>query len=151
MDQRTALIGVGHTIIIAAGQEDTGGAFALLDYEMAPGFAGPLPHIHQHEDEAAYVLEGQLLVRLGETERLVGPGEFVFLPRGIAHAQSNPGPEPARFLVLLIPAGFEQCFPDLEALLEAGAPCSPETIALLLARYGVRPLVETKAQQHASR
>jgi len=143
MDQRTTLIGVGHTITIAAGREDTGGAFALLDYELAPGFGSPVPLIHLREDEAAYVLEGRLLVRVGETERLVGPGEFVFLPRGIGHAQSNPGPDPARFLVLVIPAGFEQYFPDLEALLEAGAQLSAEIISPLLAHYGVRPLAET--------
>lgn len=138
MDQRTALIGVGHTIVVAAGKEDTGGAFALLDYELAPGFAGLPPHVHHHEDEAAYVLEGTLLVRVGESERLVGPGEFIFLPRGIVHTQANPAGEPARFLMLLIPAGFEQCFPDLEGLLAGGTPFSPETIDPLLARYGVR-------------
>jgi len=143
MDQRTALIGVGHTITIAAGREDTGGAFALIDYELAPGFGSHSPHIHYREDEAAYVLEGRLLVRVGETERLVGPGEFIFLPRGIGHAQSNPGPDPARFLVLVIPAGFEQYFPDLEALLEGGAPLSPETLGPLLAHYGVRSMAGT--------
>jgi quercetin dioxygenase-like cupin family protein len=143
MDQRIALIGVGHTITIAAGKEDTGGAFALLDYELAPGFGSRSPRVHHREDAAAYVVEGWLLIRVGEIERLVGPGEFVFLPRGIGHAQSNPGPEPARFLMLLIPAGFEQYFPDLEALLEGGAPLSPETIGPLLALYGVRSMAGT--------
>ncbi|MGH2411172.1 MAG: cupin domain-containing protein [Chloroflexota bacterium] len=143
MDQRTTLIGVGHTITIAAGREDTGGAFALLDYELAPGFGSSPPLIHHREDEAVYVLEGRLLTRVGEIERLVGPGEFIFLPKGIGHAQSNPGPEPVRFLVLVIPAGFEQYFPDLEALLEGGAQLSPETTGPLLAHYGVRSLGET--------
>ena len=142
MDQRTTLIGVGHTITIAAGKEDTAGAFALLDYELAPGFGSPVPLIHHREDEAAYVLEGRLLVRSGEIERLVGPGEFIFLPRGVGHAQSNPGPDPARFLMLLVPAGFEQYFPDLEALLEGGASLSPETIGPLLAHYGVQSLAD---------
>lgn len=145
MDQRTALIGVGHTITIAAGKEDTGGALALLDYELAPGFGSRSPLIHHREDEAVYVLEGRLLARIGETERLIGPGEFIFLPRGVGHARSNPGPDPARFLVLLVPAGFEQYFPDLEALLEGGAQLSPETIGPLLVRYGVRSLAETQS------
>ncbi|HEY8285594.1 MAG TPA: cupin domain-containing protein [Chloroflexota bacterium] len=149
MGQSTAIIGVGHTITVAAGKEDTGGAFALLDYELAPGFSTSSLHIHHREDVATYVLEGRLLIRVGETERLVGPGEFVFLHRGIEHAQSNPGPEPARFLVLLIPAGFEQFFPDLEALLEGGAPLSQETIGPLLALYGVQPQVLAGARQDA--
>jgi hypothetical protein len=124
--------------MIAAGQGDTEGGFALLDYELAPGFAGLPLHVHAAEDEAAYVLEGRLLVQIEESETLVGPGQFVFLPRGIAHAHRNPGRDPVRFLMLLIPAGFERCFSDLEALQDGGAPFSPETIAPLLARYGVQ-------------
>jgi quercetin dioxygenase-like cupin family protein len=146
MDQRFAILGVGNTIMVAAGTGDTGGAFALLDYELAPGFTGLPPRIHSREDEAAYVLEGTLLVRVGETERLVGPGEFVLLPRGVVHAQSNPGRVPARFLVLLIPAGFEQYFHDLDALLASGAPYSPQTFGSLMARYGVRLVAEAEPE-----
>ena len=43
MGQRVTIIGVASTIVIAAGEEDTGGAFALLDYELAPGFASLPP------------------------------------------------------------------------------------------------------------
>jgi quercetin dioxygenase-like cupin family protein len=145
MNQHTAIIGSGNTVTIAAGAGDMNGALAVLDYELAPGFASLPPHVHQREDEAAYVLEGQLLVQVGESTRLVGPGEFVICPKGIAHAQSNPGPEPARFLMLLIPAGFEQFFHDLEAALEAGAQYSCETIAPLMARYGVQAEAATAA------
>jgi mannose-6-phosphate isomerase-like protein (cupin superfamily) len=141
MEQRTALVGAGNTITIAAGTVATGGVFALLDYELAPGFASLPPHIHEHEDEAAYVLEGQLLVRLGSSERLLGPGDFMLLPRGILHAQSNPGREPVRFLALLVPAGFERCLEDLDAMLDDRGSFSPETIIPLLARYGVRSVV----------
>jgi quercetin dioxygenase-like cupin family protein len=147
MDGRVALIGAGNTIVIAAGLEESGGRFALLDYEVAPGFTCLPPHRHEREDEALYVLEGSLLVTVGQTERLVRPGEFIFQPKGIAHAQRNPGPEPARFLVLLIPAGFERCFHEIDVLLEAGASLSPESIALLLARYGVQPVAGMEAEQ----
>jgi len=92
-----------NTIVIPAGAEDTHGTFALLDYELAPGATGLPPHSHQDEDEATYVLEGQVLVRLGDSERLLGPGDFAYLPRQVTHAQRNPGPEPARFLMLLVP------------------------------------------------
>ena len=136
--------------MIAAGKDDTGGRFALLDYELAPGFASLPPHMHGEEDEAAYVLEGLLLVRIGERERLVGPGEFVFLPRGIVHAHRNPGQDPVRFLLLLIPAGFEQCFHDLESLVGTGGSFTPESIAPLLASYGVRAVAGYEAQRQAS-
>lgn len=138
MEQRTVLIGNGNTIIIAAATEDTAGAFALLDYELAPGFASLPLHIHTAEDEAIYVLEGWLLVRLGEHEHLLGTGQFVFLPKGVAHGQSNPVQEPVRFLLLVFPAGFEQCFHDLDVLLKTGAPCTLARISPLLAGYGAR-------------
>ena len=95
------------------------------------------------------MLEGLLLVRVGDSERLLGPGEFILLPRGIVHAQSNPGSLPCRFLMLLIPGGFEQCFHDLDGLLEGGAVFSMEILAPLLARYGTRPLGELEADRHA--
>jgi hypothetical protein len=63
------------------------------------------------------------------------------------HALRNPGPEPARFLVLLLPAGFERCFHALEALVEGGAPLAPDTIAPLLARYGVRAVAATEPER----
>jgi len=138
MAQRTVLVGVGSTMAIAARQDATDGTVALLDCELAPGFAALLPHAHQREEEALYVLEGCLLVQCGSDERLLGPGEFLLLPRGLVHAQSNPGQEPARFLTLFLPAGFEECLEDLDALLEDDASCPPETIRALLARYGVQ-------------
>ncbi|MGH2388021.1 MAG: cupin domain-containing protein, partial [Chloroflexota bacterium] len=130
--------GIGNTITIAAGQEDTGNVFALLDYELAPGFAGLPPHRHQNEDVAIYVLEGHLQVWVGQTQRRLGPGDFIFLPRGITHGPRNAESEPTRFLLFLIPAGFERCFRDLEAALGEDAVFSAEIVAPLLAGYGVR-------------
>ncbi len=60
MDQRIVLLGQGNTIAVVAGTEQTGGAFSLLDYELAPGFVALPPHIHQREDTAIYVLGGPI-------------------------------------------------------------------------------------------
>ena len=151
MTQRVALIGAGNTITIVAGKDDTRGGFALLDYELAPGFTRLPPHVHRHEDEAVYVLEGRLLVRLGAHERLLGPREFASLSRGIVHGQHNPGPEPTRFLSLLTPAGFEQYYADLDALLEHAPSISPEAAAQLLARYGAECVASRTARRPHAR
>jgi quercetin dioxygenase-like cupin family protein len=42
-------------------------------------------HIHDDEEEAFYILEGQLRVSCGEQTWTVGRGDFVMLPRGIPH------------------------------------------------------------------
>src|SRR5260370_4974493 len=72
---------------------------------------GPPPrHVHEHEDEAFYVLEGRLTATIGgDTTLTAGPGECVFLPRGKAHSLHAETPE-IRGLALLAPAGFEQFF-----------------------------------------
>jgi quercetin dioxygenase-like cupin family protein len=138
MATQLVLLGRGNTLTIAAGTEETGGAFTLLDYELAPEHSDLPLHIHHLEDEAVYVLEGHLLVTVGEMQRHLGPGDFILLPREVKHAQRNPGPLPARFLTWLIPAGLERCFLKLEALLEGGAPFTAEAVTPLLASYNVQ-------------
>ena len=145
MDRRTAILGTGNTIVVAAAEEDTGGAFSLLDYELAPGFASLPPHIHAREHEAVYSTRGPAARLLGEREHVFRPGDFVFLPKGTPHALSNPSPDPARFLILLIPAGFEQIFAELEKLIETGAGLGSEHVAAVLALYGVTVVAGDRA------
>jgi quercetin dioxygenase-like cupin family protein len=138
MDQHIVLLGTGNTIVIVAGSEQTSGAFALLDYELAPGFASLPMHRHLREDVAIYVLQGRLRVQVGPGEHEVGQGEFLFLPKGIGHSQVNHQSEPARFLTLLLPAGFERCFAELERLVEEGSSFSGSGVARQLECYGVQ-------------
>src|SRR3954452_13182218 len=70
------------TILATAAQ--TGGAFGLVHMEVAVGHGPPL-HIHRAEDEAFWILEGRLTVRCGGAEFAVGPGAFVYTPRGVPH------------------------------------------------------------------
>jgi quercetin dioxygenase-like cupin family protein len=123
---------------IKAASEDTDGAFAMVEFVApADGVGEPL-HVHSREDEALYVLQGTLLVTVGETERSVEAGGFVFMPRGETHAWRNPGPEEARFLTVLVPGGGERYLMDLAAVVAMGAAASPETVAPLMANHGIR-------------
>jgi mannose-6-phosphate isomerase-like protein (cupin superfamily) len=92
--------------------EDTGGSYALIESNPPPGFPGPPPHIHHREDEAFYVLEGEIELNVEGNVSRVKPGTFVHVPRGTLHTFSNPGETPARFLALISPAGFERWFED---------------------------------------
>src|SRR5579883_2130474 len=75
---------LGTLMTVKAGAEQTGGAFSLPDQTLPPGFTPP-PHIHLREDEAFYILEGVLSISCGEQRWQAGPGDFVFMPRGIPH------------------------------------------------------------------
>ncbi len=73
------------TVVIRIPSEANGGAFALLE-EPSPMVDTPT-HTHEREDELWYVLEGEHIFQVGEQEHRVGPGGFVFAPRGIPHSQ----------------------------------------------------------------
>jgi mannose-6-phosphate isomerase-like protein (cupin superfamily) len=82
-----------------------------LTYASRPGgerVAGR--HVHRHA-EAFYVLEGELTFEVGAGSETVtvGPGGFVGVPPGLAHAYGTAGDRPARWLVVHAPdGGFAQ-------------------------------------------
>jgi|SRR5689334_13568602 uncharacterized cupin superfamily protein len=60
-------------------------------------------HLHRSDDEAWYVLEGRLHVRAGTEIKEVVAGSAVLVPRGTPHTYRNPGPAPARYLLIMTP------------------------------------------------
>ncbi len=87
---------------------DTNGGFALFEFH-ADRNAEPPPHVHRHEDEAWYVLEGEIEFHVGDEHHLAGPGTFVFGPRDVPHHLTITT-ETARLLTIVSPAGFEGFF-----------------------------------------
>jgi len=81
-----------------------GASFGVSENCLPAGSTTPF-HRHEAEDEAFYVLEGEMTLFLdGGRTRRVGPGGYVHLPRGVAHGFRT---ETAlRMLVLSDPAGF---------------------------------------------
>jgi len=67
-----------------------------------PRLIAPL-HVHFRDDEAWYVLEGVLCVRVGEDEVEARAGSAVLVPRGTPHTYWNPEPKPARYLLMMTP------------------------------------------------
>jgi quercetin dioxygenase-like cupin family protein len=88
----------------ATGDQSNGG-LAIAEVR-APRGAGSPKHCHHHEDEAWYVIDGELTFWLADTQQTASAGSFVFGPRRIAHRFEVTSPE-ARFLILVTPAGFE--------------------------------------------
>jgi mannose-6-phosphate isomerase-like protein (cupin superfamily) len=70
---------------------------------LAPGpprWIAPL-HLHRSDDEAWYVLEGKLHVRVGGQVHEASAGSAVFVPRRTVHTYWNPGPGPVRYLLVM--------------------------------------------------
>ena len=84
--------GAVHTV--KAGAADTGGLFTFCEDVMAPRTPGPPLHVHDEEDECFYLIEGHLLVQVGEERHDLGPGCFAWLPRQVPHAFANVSDSP---------------------------------------------------------
>jgi mannose-6-phosphate isomerase-like protein (cupin superfamily) len=59
--------------------------WTFLEGQLHAGHAPPL-HLHRHEDEAFYLLEGSMRFRCGDDEFDAHAGDFIFVPRGTPHA-----------------------------------------------------------------
>jgi mannose-6-phosphate isomerase-like protein (cupin superfamily) len=109
--ERRAIQAPGHPIIFKATAEGTGGAYSLLETVVTGN--GPTQHIHKTEEEAFYVLEGEVNIKVGEQIARGTAGSFVLIPRGTVHTFWNVGPTPAKHLVIFSPPGFEQAFVEV--------------------------------------
>ena len=108
-----------HTWKASAGE--TAGALMLFEDQMSQGKATPL-HTH-NEDEALYVLEGELVVHVDGKNHRVGQYGFAFAPRGVPHAFLVTSPQ-ARLLCWQTPASAEAFYRDASEL--AGPATDPD-------------------------
>jgi quercetin dioxygenase-like cupin family protein len=129
----------GSSVFLHLAGEDTGGASALMEFHVQPGYPVPPPHVHTHEDEISYVLDGEIEVTVGSESRIVRTGEAIFKPRGVAHAFALAGDAPARFLEVIAPAGFEGYFRAVAAMVRETGELDREAAGRLMAEYGLRP------------
>ncbi len=117
--------------------EETGGMLGLAEADFWAGMGPPL-HVHHREDEAFYILEGQIRFQRGDEDFVGGPGDFVFAPREVPH-RFKVLEGGARALVLMTPAGLEHMF--LEGGIRAASAPPPEhydmgQVAELASKYG---------------
>ena len=68
-----------------ATSEETGGSLLLLEDRMEQGKMTPL-HSHPEQDEAIYVLDGEIVAHVDGRDQRVGAGGLFFAPRGVPHA-----------------------------------------------------------------
>jgi uncharacterized cupin superfamily protein len=96
--------------------------------------------VHSREDEAIYVLDGEIRFRQGEEVFVAGPGTWVWGPRGVPHAFKVES-DSARALVVVTPGGFERMFEEggVPAADSAGPPeqeYDPEAAQALSRKFG---------------
>jgi quercetin dioxygenase-like cupin family protein len=128
--------------IIKATTASTGGSYSLVHQVAPPGAATPY-HLHHIEDEAFYVLDGKATFICDGKKTVVGPGGYIFLPRGIPHGIRYEGPGPTTILILAMPGtGFvgmmsEMGQPAPERVLPPPTQPDMEKLIRLCAKYSI--------------
>jgi len=127
----------GAGVTIKASEVETGGLCSVWEGRVEPGAAGAGPHYHRARDEFFYVLEGELVLRIGAESHAAPAGTFAFVPRETIHGFRNDSHERATILVVHHPAGFERYFDEMLRLAARGA--GAEERAALAARFDMFP------------
>lgn len=130
-----------HLFSFLATSADTGGQFALMDNTIVAGHEPP-PNTHSREDEALYVLEGEVEFQVGNDLTTARSGDFVLLPCGVEHTFRLLTPQ-ARTLLFVMPGGLERAFLELSQPAQSlqlnpnPAPSDAERAAEVFDRHGV--------------
>ena len=107
---------------------------------MPPGDGTPL-HIHRTSDEVIHLMEGHLTMNLASEVTTVGPGAWIFIPRGVTHGWKNKGSSPIRASYTFAPADGAKFFEQVRLL----GPANPENekAVILMKRYGYELVART--------
>lgn len=100
----------------------------MIEISSPAGRATPT-HRHQHDDETIHVLEGALDVKIEGTLHTVHAGETVVLQRGTAHQLINQTDKMARYLVICVPAGFDEFVESCSEVLTSPTDLPPPSDA----------------------
>jgi quercetin dioxygenase-like cupin family protein len=134
---------VGDVYRFLATGDDTNGKYAMWEAIVPPG-GGPPPHIHSREEEAFYILEGEITFTVNGEKVVALAGMFANMPVGTPHSFKNESDRPAKMLISVAPAGLEKMFMEVGVPFAEGAtialPPTKEEIEKLLTvapKYGI--------------
>jgi quercetin dioxygenase-like cupin family protein len=125
---------LGDEVVVKLGGESA--PMTVMLSTTAPKVGPPL-HRHSREDEAFFVLEGNFLFEADGKQTHAGPGCFIFLPRGTAHAFQNVGETLGKLLILAQPAGVEKFFSEIDRAARDMKGVDMNVLLPIFAKYGM--------------
>jgi quercetin dioxygenase-like cupin family protein len=117
------------------------GDLVMFEFVVPPDARVPTAHYHERVDEAVYGLEGMLTTYSDGEPHEVGPGDTVFIPRGIVHYHENPHESTARVLIVLTPGSIgRRYFEEMAEMVNVPGKPDLEKGKEIMRRYGLIPV-----------
>jgi quercetin dioxygenase-like cupin family protein len=135
-EEGTEWIVLGSEITGKILSEDTNGEYAVIITKTPPN-GGPPKHLHTHEDELFFVLQGSYEFRFGDTIVKAKQGDMVHLPKGTPHSFKNIDTLMGITMNTITPGGFETFFADISSLSKQNL-LHKKQMDSLANKYGIR-------------
>jgi quercetin dioxygenase-like cupin family protein len=122
--------------------EESGGSVAVFEFDVPAGARVPAAHSHDAYDETIYGLEGVLSWTLEGARTDVGPGDVLFIRRGVVHRFDNDHGVDTKMLAIISPGILgSEYFREMAAVIGAAAegPPDPAALAEVMRRHGLTP------------
>ena len=103
-------IGISNTSFKVVTAESAGALFLFEHRHTGGKKGGPPRHVHHHEDEWFYVIEGNYIAEVGSQHVELKAGDCILGPREIPHAWAFVGDTPGRLLIAFTPANKMEAF-----------------------------------------
>ena len=118
---------------------ETKGSLTIFEMHLFPGGRMPVPHHHRAWEETIYGLTGTTTWTVDGSRVEIGPGESLFIERGIVHGFTNDTAEATTCLCVLTPGVLTPAyFREIAALVEGGTS-DPARMKETMLRHGLVP------------
>ena len=123
---------------------DTNGSAAMFEFTIPAGAKVPLPHYHEHYDEAIYGLSGILTFTVDGKAIDIAPGEACFIRRGAVHGFDNTGDVEAKGLSVITPALLGPIFfKEVAEIINVAGPPDLKKLGMVMSKHGLIPVLPT--------
>ena len=128
---------------------ESDGAVAIHEFDVPAGASLPVAHSHDAYEETIYGIKGTVTFTVEGTPHEIGPGETLFIPRGVIHAFANTGDVDATALAIITPGLLgADYFREVAAVVAAAAGGPPDVAAIgeVMRRHGLTPAAGSAAR-----